>query len=237
MRYRTRDDAIIISGQFKIRREYMVSDKFIIRQGEEDKTLDKVERIASCYDFKSKEVLQIRLLAEEIISVISPTLSLSPGRCWMSTDEKAFSVTIDCDAGVNGLDESTKKKLLKLSRSESGKGVFGMIGKVFEFLSVPDVDYNAVTGHRMFYTYDADSVMSGYYWNPEITYALPDIKSFQKQADEKKNEEHNLEISIIEGCADDIRVSLQKTKDGVRLEITVVKNFLPEQIQTIDIKS
>lgn len=212
----------------------MVSDKFIIRQGEADKTLDKIERIASCYDFKSKEVLQIRLLAEEIISVISPTLSLSPGRSWISTDEKTFSVTIDCDAGVNGLDESTKKTLLKLSRSENSKGIFGMIGKVFEFLSVPDVDYNAVTGHRMFYTYGADSMVSGYYWNPEIAYTLPDIKSFQKQADKKNDDEHNLEISIIEGCADDIRVALQKSKGGVRLEITVVKTFLTEQANNIE---
>lgn len=212
----------------------MVSDKFLIRQGETEKTLDKIERIAACYEFKSKEVLQIRLLAEEIITVISPTLLLSPGRCWVSTDAKAFSVTVDCDAGIGGLDESTKKVLLNLSRSESGKGIFGMIGKVFEFLSIPDVDYDAVMGHRMFYTYGADSMMSGYYWNPEITYSLPDIQSFKKQTSPKNSDDHKLEISIIEGCADDIRVALQKSKSGVRLEITVIKNLFPEQTGNIE---
>lgn len=207
----------------------MISDKFLFRQA--DTALDKIERIASCYDFKTKEVLQIRLLAEEIISVISPTLKLSDGRCFISTDEKSFSVTIDCDAGINGLDNDTKKQLLKMSRTGKNKGVFGMIGKIFEYLSVPDTDYNAVTGHSMIYHYGMDSGMSGYYWNPEFINILP---SAEPASIVKENNSHDIEINIIEGYADDIRVGLQKYKPGVRLEITVVKNFTSGQTAGIE---
>lgn len=209
----------------------MISDKFLFRQSE--KVLDKIERFASCYDFKSKEVLQIRLLAEEIISVINPTLTLSDGRCWVSTDEKCFSVTIDCDAGINGLDDDTKKQLLKISRTEKEKGIFGMIGKVFEYLSVPGADYNAVAGHRMMYHYGIDTGMSGYYWNPDFASILPQTDPVVKTK-EKETSEHDIEINIIEGYADDIRVCLQRYKTGARLEITVVKNFVSGQTAEIE---
>lgn len=209
----------------------MVSDRFLIKQGGTDSVLDKVERLAGCYDFKSKEVLQVRLLAEEIITVISPTLALSPARCWISTDKEALSVTIDCDADVNGLDEETRKQLLQIGRSDKDRGVFGMISKVFEFLTGPDVDYGTMAGHRIFYSYGPGAELTGYYWNPEIADILPKA---QKPAQEAQN--RDLEISIIEGYADDIKVSLERSMLGSRLEITVVKNFAAGQVDGIEFR-
>ena len=210
----------------------MVSDKYLFKESE--KALDKIERLASCYEFKTKEVLQIRLLAEEIISVISPTLKLSNGRCWVCTDEKSFAVTIDCDAGIDGLDGTTKKQLMKMGRDDKSKGIFGMIGKIFEYLSVPDVDYGAMMGRPMIYShaYGIDTSLSGYYWNPE--FEIISSQAPKQTASVKAKDEHDLEISIIEGYADDIRVSLQKDKVGLRLEITVVKKFASDQVSGIE---
>lgn len=209
----------------------MISDKYLFKQSE--KVLDKIEHFASCYGFKTKEVLQIRLLAEELISVISPTLTLSDGRCWITTDQKSFSITIDCDAGINGLDADTKRQLMKISREEKKKGIFGMIGKVFEFLSVPDADTSTVTGRHMIYHYGIGAEMSGYYWSPDFAGVFPVAEVTSKPKENEKGE-HDIELSIIEGYADDIHVLLQKQKTGVRLEITVVKNFTAEQIAEIE---
>lgn len=213
----------------------MITDKYLIRDGSTDKVLDKIERFAYCYDFKSKEIMQIRLLAEEIISLISPTLALSDGRCWIETDKKSFSVTIDCDAGIKGLDDERKKMLLKMGGAEKNKGIFGMISKVFEFLSTSDVDDSTVSGQRMFYSYGADSHYMGYYWNPAFSDTLPHVDVIDKKKEAKSSSEYDLEISIIEGCADDICVSLQKARTGKRMEITVVKLFHPEQLDRIKI--
>ena len=209
----------------------MISDKYLFRESE--KALDKIERLASCYEFKTKEVLQIRLLAEEIISVISPTLKLSDGRCWICTDKESFAVTIDCDAGISGLDGNTKKQLMKMGRDDKNKGIFGMIGKIFEYLSMPDANYSTMMGQPMIYShsYGIDAGLSSYYWNPEFESSLQVPKPATSV---KEKDEHDLEISIIEGYADDIRVSLQKNKTGLRLEITVVKNFAPGQVSGIE---
>ncbi len=209
----------------------MKTDRFLFNEAEA--VLNKVEKIASCYDFKTKEVLQIRLMAEEIISVIGPTLALSDGGCRITTDKKTFAVTIDCDAGINGLDADTKKQLMKMSRTDKNKGVLGMIGKVFEFLMGVDIDYGALPSSSMICQYGMDNGDTGYCWSPEymnfLSGGMSESDRLLKQA-----EERSLEISIIEGYADDIQVVLQKNKP-VRLEITVVKNFASGQLAKIKI--
>lgn len=215
----------------------MVSDKFLIKAGSLDKPLDKIERFAACYDFSTKEVNKIRLLAEEIISIISPTLALSDGRFWITTTEISFAVTIDCDAGINGLDQDTKSELMQISRSEEKKGVFGMIDKVFEYLSSPEVDYSMMAGQQLFYSQGIDSGICTYYWNPRFDSYLPQVSTSSAPVGKpSQKEDHNLEINIIEGYADDIRVFLQKGgKTGGRLEITVVKIFKMDQVNEIQI--
>lgn len=210
----------------------MKTDKYVIRPDGAEATLDRVERLAACY-FPAKVTLQIRLLAEEIIAVIGPTFRLSAGRCWVSTDKTAFSLSIDCDAGVRGLDAETKKQLLDLSTVKGSRNIFGMIGKALEYLSSADIDAAALAGESIFYMSGMSATMSGYIWNPALVQrVLPPPAPMEPTTVSETKEE--LEMKIIEGIADDIKVSVQRSPSGPRLEITVLKKFTPEQVYDIE---
>ncbi len=212
----------------------MRSDKFLIRPGETEAAMNRVERLASCYSFPQKEVLQIRLLAEEILAVVGPTLSLSPGRCWVSTDKAAFALSIDCDTGVKGLDYETKKQLMRLGETkDANKSIFGMISKTLEYLTRTDADPSVLAGQPLFYMDGLGLGMHSYVWNTTFTQIAFQAAS-APPPEHTETADRDLELKIIEGVADDIKVSVQHGPTGPRLEITVYKRFTPEQISDIE---
>lgn len=214
----------------------MISDKFMIDHSTLEKNLDRVENMASCYGFAGKELLQIRLLAEETISVISPTLELSEAWIKMSTDDNSFSFTVDCDAGNDALDEKTKATLMKIGGASEQKGVFGLIGKIFDFLTVPGADYSAVADHSLISSYALGGQgLYGYYFAPELIDVLPEEKKDDVKSDAPDDKTANMEINIVEGFADDIQVKLLSHRGDRRLAITVKKDFSKGQIEGIEI--
>lgn len=209
----------------------MKTDKFILTPKNIYTTLDKIERISSCY-FKAKEVLQVRLLAEETISVIAPALNVSNGRVWITTNTEGFELTIDCSADSKGIGEQAKEELMK--HKENG-GIFGGIQKLLNSVLVPDADYNELIDQNLI-SYGM-SGMHGYAWS----YNMP-AYSFMNSQDTKEEtpvhtekkadfDPENIEMNIVEGYADDIKVFIrkaQKTKTGKsepKFEITVCKKF------------
>ncbi len=211
----------------------MQSDKFIIRPGETGTVLDRAERMAGCYGFSGKETLHIRLLAEEIITVLNPAFSLSHGRCWINTDKAAFSLTIDCDAGINGLDSEKKRQLLELNTVKDKKGIFGILGKALEYLIHTDVDADNLAGQHFFFTGGMESAMGGYSWNPVFIQSMPAVFTESEIKTEKEAGEEP-ELKIIGGIADDIKVSIERSQKGPRFQITVYKKFRPEQVSGIE---
>ncbi len=220
----------------------MVTDKFLIKKNSIDKALDKVEAIATCYAFSSKERLQIRLLAEETISVIAPALEIADGRLWVSTDKDSFAVSIDCSTDANGIDDELKNKLLGMNRASEKTGVFGMISKAMDFMFVPGVDYSNLYGHELI-SIGANGSFSGYMWSYEMeSFVANTINSNDKAQPAPENKEQSLEMSIVEGYADNIKVFLRKAskskdsraKMGPRLEITVCKNFDPMKDNNVE---
>lgn len=218
----------------------MISDKFPIVNGGWEKTLDKIENMASCYNFGTKDVLQIRLLAEEIITIISPTLSLAAAYCYVSTTEDGFSFTVECAAGGQAMDEKTKKVLLEIGKNTQKDGIFGAIGRVFKYLSDAPYSSHMVPNYGLVYhnTGVGMGSMSMYGWTPEFESELAalDMPKLEKKEKEEENE-HAMGISIVEGYADDIQVYLRKgAKKETRLEVTVVKNFKKDQLDGIEIR-
>ncbi len=213
----------------------MITDKFLITDHNIEKTLARVERIASCY-FKTKELLQVRLLTEETISVIRPALKISEGRVWITTSPDKFEVTVDCSTDANGITEQTKKDLLGLSSSDGNTGVFGAIGKILNYLVVSGEEYNMLVGENLI-VYDVCHI-SGYTWNYNV-YPKAMIKELdstpptepEAEPDKEKELEERLEMRIVEGYADDIKVFVRKATKGKqgakgpRLEITFTKNM------------
>lgn len=216
----------------------MQTDKFKITQDNIEKILDKIERFAMCYDFSTKKLLHIRLLAEECISLISPTLELSNAWCFVSTTENTFNFTVDCDAGNDALDTKTKETLLKIGKGNK-KGAFGMISKVFDFLTMPEANLDTISNYNIISMHHGASDMTGmYYWAPQFIEALPEEAKKEVETTEPETDEGaNLEISIVEGYADNIEARIQKLKGQRRLYITIAKTFSDEQLNGVIIEN
>lgn len=209
----------------------MLSDKFLIKEGQWETVLDKVERFATCYNFPAKEVLKIRLLAEEVITIIRPTLALSEAYCQIDTSQ-GFGIVVNCAAGSDAMDEKTRDILLKIGGDADKKGVFGMIGRIFGYLADPALDNAAIYDFSLIHHSSGLSDVPYYFYAPALD---PVVK---KAAEPKpaQEEDHSLELSIVESYADAMEVYLRKgfAKEQ-RLEIIAVKNFGEEQLKNISI--
>lgn len=198
----------------------MIGDKWSIAPATMEKVLDKVERFAGCYDFSNKELLQIRLLCEETLSVLMPALELSAGYCWIQTDAKGFSFAISCSANSYGLSEETRDKLLKMGKEKPKGGIFGAIGRALDALLNPEYPsggFDATYMSAMSYP-----GMGGYHYAWIAEQDSYTLSAQQSAATTAKRDEDGLEISIVEGYADDIKATV---KPGGRLEMMVTKFY------------
>lgn len=199
----------------------MTTDKWEISPSNMNKTLDRIERLAECYDFSSKELLQIRLLCEETLSVLAPALYPFSGRCWVATDKKGFAFTVSCSTDSRSISPETRKKLLDMDKSSRKPGIFGAIERTLS--SMFTQEFAGSTGFDMVYMETlAYHGMGGgsYVWQAaHDAYMLVPHESAGSQS---PKDDDGLEISIVEGYADDIRAAVRL---GGILEITVVKHY------------
>lgn len=209
----------------------MITDKWSVSYGNMDKILDKIERIAACYEFTSKELLQIRLLCEETLSVLAPAMELLAGRCWAATDSEGFSFTVTCLSDMHGISGETREKLLNLDTGKRRGGIFGAIRKALDALLIQepgvtggydtafmgDLSYHGMGGHL-------------YYWQPEQDFYTLTAK--KDKSNDLRHEDDGLEISIVEAYADSVNAAV---RPGGRLEITVVKKYskVPEGVEFV----
>lgn len=206
----------------------MISDKFLVYSNKTEKSLDIIENFASCYGFSSKKILQIRLLAEEILAIAAPTIQLSPIKAWITTDEKAFGVVISCDAGEEVMNEKARDTLLEIGKNKPKKGVFGAIAGMFAAVAQADAKYGNYIGQDLLMNYDMNG--AGYYMMPELLNLAPTTPPPEQDQDE-----HDMEISILEGYADRISATFQREWGRTRLEIAVYKKFTEDQLSQIEV--
>lgn len=209
----------------------MISDKWIVKPDGMEGILDKVERIASCYGFSSKELLQIRLLCEETLSVLSPALQLGMSRCWIHTDSADFAFHVMCSANQQGLSEETRKRILSLDKGTRKGGVFGAIGKALEALFTPEYTSSGAYDTAFMGDYSYYGLGGCHYsWRPAHDGFILSAERSAGAPAAAAHDDDGLEISIVEGYADDIKAAL---RSGGRLEVTVAKRYsnVPDNVE------
>jgi hypothetical protein len=217
----------------------MLSDYFMVRENNTPKALNRLEKLASCCGFSTRDVLSIRLLVEEIFAVIRPTFELSPARFRVSTDVTAFSVIIDCDARINALSAEAKKRLLSPGGAKD-KGLFGMLRSAVDFLAFAGADGAVPAEYRLFYRNGAcgnspsiNGSPNDYVWDSAVTSRGYNPPKPVSPAPDKQEAEEDLELKAVEDVADGVSASIRSVQGRPRLEITVVKCFAPGQMNDI----
>lgn len=184
-----------------------------------ESVFSEVERIAEYCKLDQKKALQLRLLSEEMMGMMSGIIGDYQAEFWIDVKYEEFQLHLWIDM-LLGADE--KKKLLKLSstgQNEAERSFMGKLKSLFESC----IDNYAETGEYCTQTgiyiptmndmYSACSMSSG-----GMTWSLDQYRN-QVSEPSKEKEWDELEKSIVAKLADDIIVSVQKHQ----AEITVKK--------------
>ena len=181
--------------------------------------LDETEKCASYNGLEQKEACRLRLLSEELVSMLPELLSFTNGEFWVEAEGKSFELHTRLTPS-EAMTSDKREDLLKISSSGKNAAATGIMAKIRLAAELMLIDYEAnasmlPAGDESFYGMGAtsSSLFSGISWS---------LEAYRKQAEEKKGEAWDeLEKSIVANIADDVTVGIT----GKSVEIMVKKTF------------
>ena len=164
---------------------------------------------------KAASYSNLRLLAEELVSMLPELLDYSNGSFWIESEEKKFELHVSLSPNES-LTAEKREKLLKVSTSGKNSAATGIMSKIkiaAQFMLI-DYEENAVL-NPSFYDY-------GLHDNTAFSSIAWSLNVYREKIDQEKKEDWDeLEKSIVANIADDVCVGLQ----GKKVDIIVKKSF------------
>ena len=183
-----------------------------------DAILKESERVAEYNGLTHKQMLQLRLICEEIDGMLPNIIDNFEGDFWIDFEDGVCKVNVS----VKIPDFNTEKKdeLIGIAKDRKNAAAVGIVGKIrcaIEdfFLSEATKDGMAVSaGLFQFATGYSEGVNYSYLWS------LDQYRNTVKD-EEKAEEWDELEKSVIASVADDVTVGVK----GKQADIVIVKRF------------
>ena len=195
----------------------MQSNTFKIRKDKDSmyEILKEVEKCAEYTGMEKKEYLQLRLLAEELVSMLPGLLEYYEGEFWISNRGKRYALNVSVQVPFST--QEVREHLMDLSKSGKNALAVGVTGKIRCAVEALIADVLAVDNEMAQYTYGFYGTMpvSAYYTQ---AWSLSNYTEYLQQNEEKSDE---LEKSIIAKLSDDVIVGLK----GKHVEIVIKKSF------------
>lgn len=185
-----------------------------IRKGNPDfrSILNETEKVTVYNGLAGKKALSLRLLAEELVSMLPEIAKNFDGEFWVETDGEQYELHIKMS--VDDMDMATRENFIKVSshnKNAAAVGITGKIRAVFDYMVLGGDEANMVSpaGRYEF----AASVDFSCCWS------LQQYKSNVTEEEPEKWDE--LEKSIIAKLADDVIVGVK----GKNVNIIIRKSF------------
>lgn len=198
----------------RVRKEGNMKSDVIVVSSTEDKTdevLEQAEKVSEFLKLSSKDTLHLRLLAEEMMSMVRAIAGKVVGDFWIETKKE------QCELHLNvrtAMDFQKRAKLLSTASSgknEAHRGFMGKIRAFFEPMEDVPVYFDASTGGLN--SGMVDWTMCGYQEH---------LKESMKENEEGAAQAWDeLEKSVIGHLADDVKVSIR----GYNVEMVIYKKF------------
>lgn len=189
----------------------MKSDVIVV-SANEDKISDALtlaEKVAAYKELSPKSALHLRLLTEEVMSMVHAITGDVEGDFWIEDEGNVFKLHLQVRTNI---DEEQREKLLSASKSGKNEATKGIMGKIRAF-------FEPLDGLPVFYGEDmgmlADAVWSMRAYQEQVRKYIEEKRD---GADEAWDE---LEKSVIFHIADDVKVSIY----GRDVELTVIKEM------------
>ena len=200
----------------------MISDIIsITSSGENLRTaLDLSRRVAAYSDLSTKNALHLRLLAEEMLSMMRSITGEVKGRFWIEAEEDEYQLHLIVDSAL-----TKEKRLQLLSTSTSGRNeaTRSLMGRLrdFFFRSVDDeiAAYNTSL-------LAAGAANGGFKpvtdWEWSLLRYQNTLSALKAQEPEAADAWDELEKSVVSNVADDVKVSVR----GFETEMTITKKLV-----------
>lgn len=200
----------------------MISDIIAITSSGENlgAALDLSRKVAAYSDLSAKGALHLRLLAEEVLSMMRSITDEVNGKFWIEGDEDTYKLNLIVDSALS---KEKRQQLLSVASSGKNEATRSLMGRLrdFFFRGVDDeiASYNTsvlAAGAAN----DGLRPVTDWEWSL-LRYqdTLSNLKADKPEAAEAWDE---LEKSVVSNVADDVKISIK----GFQTEITIVKKLI-----------
>ena len=195
--------------------------------------LEETQRLSAYADLDKKQALRLRLLTEELVSMLKELSGNFEGQFWAEAEGRDVELVTSIFV-IDEMDNKTKKSFINVStqkKNAAAKGIMGKIRDVVENMMYPEnADYTSnyiaseLEAAAMLGEKAEDDRSSGNVDNIvdsvmlENSWSLTRYKNKQRDKAEPWDE---IEKSIIANIADDVIVSVK----GKNVEIRIAKRF------------
>ena len=192
------------------------NDCYLYKGKGRNDVLREVRKTAQYCDMSDKDQLRLRLLAEELIGMLTGILGEYKACFWMEEEHNNFTLHL---LVKKTLAAAEKKKLLSASTSGRNEATGGVMGKIRNFFEncMDNYEecgsYNAKNGTPLNDMYSGCSISGS-----QMTWSLKEYNQAVKKKDKTWDE---LEKSIVGQLADDVLVKIH----GDQTEVLVKKQF------------
>ena len=181
-----------------------------------DKALKEVEKFAQYNDLSHKEILQLRLLAEEMMGMQAGVMGFVKGKLYLENQGQTYTIYLHTKIDVSK-HQAVQEKLVELSTSGKNSaytGFMGRIRKLMDNMASNSLSDCYFVGNGMGDTMSINSSAVDY----EKIWKLSKYKEKVKKKMEQWDE---LEKSIVASIADELVVGSRNDY----IDLIAVKNF------------
>ncbi|MBQ1377670.1 MAG: hypothetical protein IIY77_06840 [Lachnospiraceae bacterium] len=189
----------------------MKSDVIIVsnKNDQIEQALVLAEKVAQYKELPAKGVLRLRLLTEEVMSLVRAITGDFEGKFWIEDEDNEFQLHLQTLAMI---DPDQKKLLISVASSGKNEAAKGLLGKIQVFFE----PLNSVSFAMDMMALDASDEYSSVFWSMR-SYEEELYSSVQAKKEGSDEAWDELEKSVIAALADDVKVGVT----GNRVEMTV----------------
>ena len=182
--------------------------------------LETTEKIGAECGLDKKEILRLRLLAEEMFGTLESIAGDVQATYWAECEGKAFSLHLSADIVM---DREIRRQLLALSSSGTNAAAVSFLGKLRDLIACILLPEHTPVSSEMLEILSMGSPAGyengSYEWTmSQYVSAIEGIRMQDQKAADAWDE---LEKSIVANIADDVSISIVSS----HVEITIQKRF------------
>ncbi len=172
--------------------------------------LNQTEKVAAFEELSHKSALYLRLLSEEMMSMVRSVTRDLDGEFWIENKGQDYELHLRVETDV---DFSVREKLLSASTSGKNEANRGLMGKIRAFFEPTD-------DVPVFFAMGNESSVAGTDWSMRA-YESEIQRYLQEKREGAEAAWDELEKSVISHVADEVKVSIR----GPVVEMTVFKKL------------